>query len=143
VNATVTANRGFGGGNARGGTGADSLTFYQTPGAIVPRRGHNGSQVAQLSSDGKYAFLEGTRYFKTWQDSAPHGFVDKVEIKTGQKSRVFEGQADMYETVTAAPADDFSKFVVSRESRTQVPDSYLRDGAPGQYKKLTDNKDYT
>jgi len=143
LNATVTANRGFGGGNARGGTGADSLTFYQNPGTIVAKRGRNGGQVAQLSTDGKYAYLEGTRYFKTWQDSAPHGFVDKVEIKTGQKSRVFEGQADLYETVTAALDDDFSKFVVSRESRTQVPDSYLRDGASGQYTKLTNNKDYT
>jgi len=56
---------------------------------------------------------------------------------------VFEGQADIYETVTAALDDDFSKFVVSRESRTQVPDSYLRDGASGQYTKLTNNKDYT
>ncbi len=141
LNATVTATRGFGGG--RGGNGADSLTFYQNPGTIVAKRGRNGGQVAQLSTDGKYAFLEGTRYFKTWQDSAPHGFVDKVEIKTGQKSRVFEGQADMYETVTAALDDDFSKYVVSRESRTQVPDSYLRDGASGQFTKLTNNKDYT
>ena len=141
LNATVTATRGFGGG--RGGNGADSLTFYQNPGTIVAKRGRNGAQVAQLSGDGKYAFLEGTRYFKTWQDSAPHGFVDKVEIKTGQKSRVFEGQADMYETVTAALDDDFSKFVVSRESRTQVPDSYLRDGTSGQYTKLTSNKDYS
>jgi len=140
LTATVTATRGFGGGR---GNGADSLTFYQNPGTIVAKRGRNGSQVAQLSTDGKYAFLEGTRYFKTWQDSAPHGFVDKVEIKTGQKSRVFEGQADMYETVTAALDDDFSKFVVSRESRTQVPDSYLRDAASGQYTKLTNNKDYT
>jgi len=141
LNATVTAARGFGGG--RGGNGADSLTFYQNPGTIMAKRGRNGSQVAQLSTDAKYAFLEGTRYFKTWQDSAPHGFVDRVEIKTGQKSRVFEGQADMYETVTAALDDDFSKFVVSRESRTQVPDSYLRDGASGQYTKLTSNKDYS
>jgi len=141
LNATVTATRGFGGG--RGGNGADSLTFYQNPGTIVAKRGRSGGQVAQLSADGKYAFLEGTRYFKTWQDSAPHGFVDKVEIKTGQKSRVFEGQADMYETVTAALDDDFSKFVVSRESRTQVPDSYLRDGTSGQYTKLTSNKDYS
>jgi dipeptidyl aminopeptidase/acylaminoacyl peptidase len=142
LTATVTANRGFGGGGGRGGTGADSLTFYQNPGTIMAKRGKLGSQVAMLSTDGKYAYLEGTRYFKTWQDSAPHGFVDKVEIKTGQKSRVFEGRPDMYETVTAALDDDFSKFVVSRESRTQVPDSYLSTGN-GQYTKLTNNKDYT
>jgi dipeptidyl aminopeptidase/acylaminoacyl peptidase len=143
LTATVTANRGFGGGGGRGGTGADSLTFYQNPGTIMAKRGKSGGQVAIVSTDGKYAFLEGTRYFKTWQDSAPHGFVDKVEIKTGQKSRVFEGRPDMYETVTAALDDDLTKFVVSRESRTQVPDSYLGGGGSGDYKKLTDNKDYT
>ena len=142
LTATVTANRGFGGGG-RGGTGADSLTFYQNPGTIMAKRGRSGGQVAMLSTDGKYAYLEGTRYFKTWQDSAPHGFVDKVEIKTGQKSRVFEGRPDMYETVTAALDDDFTRFVVSRESRTQVADSYLRDASSSDYKKLTDNKDFT
>jgi dipeptidyl aminopeptidase/acylaminoacyl peptidase len=144
LNATVGgAGRGFGGGNARGGTGADSLTFYQNPGSIMARRGKSGGSVAMISTDGKYAYLEGTRYFKTWQDSAPHGFVDKVEIKTGQKSRVFEGRPDMYETVTAALDDDFSKFIVERESRTQVADSYLRTASSEQYTKLTNNKDYT
>jgi dipeptidyl aminopeptidase/acylaminoacyl peptidase len=132
-----------GGGGGRGGNGADSVTFYQNPGTIMAKRGRSGGSVAIVSTDGKFAYLQGTRYFKTWQDSAPRGFVDKVEIKTGQKSRVFEGRTDMYETVTAALDDDFSKFVVSRESPTQVPDSYLRDGASGNYTKLTSNKDYS
>jgi dipeptidyl aminopeptidase/acylaminoacyl peptidase len=145
LNASVGgAGRGFGGagGGGRGGTGADSVTFYQNPGSIMAKRGKAGTQVAMISTDGKYAYLEGTRYFKTWQDSAPHGFVDKVEIKTGQKSRVFEGRPDMYETVTAALDDDFTKFVVARESPTQVSDSYLSTGN-GQFTKLTSNKDYT
>ena len=132
-----------GGGGGRGGNGADSVTFYQNPGTIMAKRGRSGGSVAIVSTDGKFAYLQGTRYFKTWQDSAPRGFVDKVEIKTGQKSRVFEGRTDMYETVTAALDDDFSKFVVSRESPTQVPDSYVRDGASGNYTKLTSNKDYS
>ena len=132
-----------GGGGGRGGTGADSVTFYQNPGTIMAKRGKSGGSVALVSTDGKFAYLQGTRYFKTWQDSAPHGFVDKVEIKTGQKSRVFEGRPDMYEQVTAALDDDFSKFVVARESRTQISDAYLRDGASGQYTKLTNNRDYT
>jgi dipeptidyl aminopeptidase/acylaminoacyl peptidase len=144
LNATVTRAGGFGGGGGgRGGTGADSLTFYQNPGTIVAKRARSGGQVAVVSTDGKYAFLEGTRYFRTWTDSAPRGFVDKVEIKTGQKSRVFEGRTDMYESVTASLDDDFTKFIVERESPTQVPDSYIRDGASGQYTKLTNNKDYT
>ena len=132
---------GFGG--RRGGTGADSVTFYQNPGTIMAKRGRSGGQVAIVSSDGQHAYIQGTRYFKTWTDSAPRGFVDKVEIKTAQKSRVFEGRTDMYESVTAALDDDFTKFVVERESPTQVPDSYVREGATGQYTKVTNNKDYT
>jgi dipeptidyl aminopeptidase/acylaminoacyl peptidase len=143
LNASVGGGgRGFGGGG-RGGNGADSVTFYQNPGTIMAKRGRAGGQVALLSSDGKYAYLEGTRYFKTWQDSAPRGFVDKVEIRTGAKSKLFEGRTDMYETVTAALDDDFTKFVVDRESPTATPDSYLRDAASGQYTKLTANKDLT
>ena len=132
---------GFGG--RRGGTGADSVTFYQNPGTIMAKRARSGGQVAIVSSDGQHAYLQGTRYFKTWTDSAPRGFVDRVEIKTAQKSRVFEGRTDMYESVTAALDDDFMKFVVERESPTQVPDSYVRDAASGQYTKVTNNKDYT
>jgi dipeptidyl aminopeptidase/acylaminoacyl peptidase len=144
LNASVGGGGGFGGGGGgRGGNGADSVTFYQNPGTIMAKRGRAGVPVALVSTDGKYAYLQGTRYFKTWQDSAPRGFVDKVEIKTAQKSRVFEGRQDMYETVTAALDDDFSKFVVARESPTQVSDAYLRDAASGQYTKLTNNKDYT
>jgi dipeptidyl aminopeptidase/acylaminoacyl peptidase len=145
LNASVGGGQGGfgGGGGGRGGTGADSVTFYQNPGTIMAKRGKSGGSVALVSTDGKYAYLQGTRYFKTWQDSAPRGFVDKVEIKTGQKSRVFEGRTDMYETVTAALDDDFSKFVVARESPTQVSDAYLRDGTSGNYTKLTANKDYT
>jgi dipeptidyl aminopeptidase/acylaminoacyl peptidase len=145
LNASVGGGQGGfgGGGGGRGGNGADSVTFYQNPGTIMAKRGTAGGSVALVSTDGKYAYLQGTRYFKTWQDSAPRGFVDKVEIKTGQKSRVFEGRTDMYEQVTAALDDDFSKFVVARESPTQVSDAYLRDGSTGNYTKLTNNKDYT
>ena len=39
--------------------------------------------------------------------------------------------------------DDVTRLIVSRESPTQVPDSYIREGASGQYTKLTNNKDYT
>jgi len=144
LNASVGGgSRGFGGGGGRGGNGADSVTFYQNPGTIMAKRGRAGGQVALVSSDGKYAYLQGTRYFRTWQDSAPRGFVDKVEIRTAKKSPIFEGRTDMYEAVSAALDDDFTKFIVDRESPTVVPDSYLRDAASGQYTKLTNNKDYT
>ena len=132
-----------GGGGGRGGTGADSATFYQNPGSLMTKRGRHGRPVALVSTDGRYAYLSGTRYNRDWQTAAPRGFADRVEIRTGQKTRVFDGAADVFETVTAVLDDDFTKAVVTRESRTTVPDAWLRDTRTGQVTKLTNNVDYS
>jgi dipeptidyl aminopeptidase/acylaminoacyl peptidase len=147
LNASVGAGRGFGGGGggARGGTGDDSLTFYQNPGSVMTRRVPSGGLAALLSPDGKSLYLEGTHYYKNWQEQAPHGFVDRFEIRTGQKAKVFEstGGDGMSESVTTALDDDFARAVVVRESKTMVPDSYRLDTKSGQFTKLTNNVDYT
>ena len=143
LNASVgTDRRGFFGG-ARGGTGADSVTFYENPGSIMTKRGRLGGEVALLSPDGASAFLEGTHYDRDWEHRAPRGFVDRVDIQTGKKTPVLEGAADAYETVTAVMDDSLSKVIVERQTTTEVPDSYLRDVATGQMRKLTNNVDYT
>lgn len=133
--------RGFGA-FGRGGNGADSLTFYQNPGTMMSRPGRLGGGVALLSGDGKYAYLSGTQYSRTWTDSAPRPFVDRVEIRTGQKQRLFESSADVYEHVVAPLDDDFTRAVVVRESPSTVPDAYLRDMTSGTLTKLTSNRDY-
>ena len=132
----------FGGGGGRGGNGADSVTFYQNPGTVMSRPGRTVSEVALLSGDGNYAYLSGTQYFHTWSDSAPRPFIDRVEIKTGRKERVFQSSTDVYEHVAAPLDDDFARAIVVRESPTMVPDSYLRDMKTGQVTQLTHNKDY-
>jgi len=45
--------------------------------------------------------------------------------------------------VTAVMDDSLSKVIVERQTTTEVPDSYLRDVATGQMRKLTNNVDYT
>jgi dipeptidyl aminopeptidase/acylaminoacyl peptidase len=132
---------GGGGGGGRGGAD-DSVAFYANPGALMTKRGTSGVQVAQVSSDGA-VFFEGTRYHPSYLQNPPQPFVDKVEIRTGTKTRIFEGARDAFENVTAALDDDFTKAIVVRESPKQVPDSYLRDMKSGQLTKLTSNQDYT
>jgi dipeptidyl aminopeptidase/acylaminoacyl peptidase len=134
---------GGGGGGARGGTGADSITFYQNPGTVMSKRGRAVREVALLSSDGRYAYLRGIQYYRSYSDSAPRPFVDRIEVKTGQKQRVFESPADVYEEVEAALDDDFTQVLVTRETSTAVPDSYLRDMKTGRLLKLTNNRDYS
>ncbi|MCC6317312.1 MAG: prolyl oligopeptidase family serine peptidase [Gemmatimonadaceae bacterium] len=140
INAQVGG--GFGGfGGGRGGAGDDSVTFYQNPGNLVTKTGKAGRDVVQVSADGKFAFLRGTRYFRDWESQAPRGFVDKVEIRTGQKSRLFEGAADVFETVNASLDDDMTQMVITRESSTLVPNAILRS-ASGTL-NLTSNTDPT
>jgi dipeptidyl aminopeptidase/acylaminoacyl peptidase len=129
-------------GAGRGGNGADSVTFYQNPGTLVSKPGRGVNEVALLSSDGNSVYFTGTQYYHTWSDSAPRPFVDRVEIKTGKRDRVFLSAPDVYERVVASLDDDFSRAIVVRESPTMVPDSYLRDMKSGQLTQLTHNKDY-
>jgi dipeptidyl aminopeptidase/acylaminoacyl peptidase len=133
---------GGGGGGGRGAAAADdSLNFYANPGGMLTKRGSMGGQVAMISSDGA-VYFQGTQYNVDYLRNAPRSFVDKVDIKTGNKSRLFFGATDAVENVTAALDDDFSKAIVTRETTKEVPDAYLRDMKAGTMTKLTANRDY-
>jgi hypothetical protein len=98
--------------------------------------------VVTIGSDCKSAFLEGTKYAPEWTTNAPRNFVYKVDFETGQKTRLFEGSGQVAETVVAPLDDNYSKVIISRESPTMVPDSYLRDLKAGSETKLTKNSDF-
>ena len=134
---------GRGGGGGRGGAaGDDSLSFYNNPGTLVTRRGTAGGQVVMLASDSS-VFLRGTQYFRDFLQNAPREFVDKVDLRTSNKTRVFQSSTDAVETVGVPLDDDFSKAIVVRESKTDVANSYLRDIKAGTMNKLTNNTDHT
>ena len=117
--------------------------FFKNPGSLMTRRGTRGMTVVQLAGDGQHVYLQGTQYSEKPQERAPRSFIDKVEIRTGTKSRVYEGPDDVYETVLATVDDDLQRLIVQREAPATVPDSYLRTVATGDLRKLTDNKDFT
>jgi dipeptidyl aminopeptidase/acylaminoacyl peptidase len=131
---------GGGGGNPRGGPGDDG--FYTNPGTVVLRQ-TNGGPHALVSTDGRSVYLEGTRYAKDPQNTAPRSFVDKVDLATGAKSRLFESDTAVYESALVPVDDDYSRMVVTRETETVVPDQWLRDRASGSLKRLTENRDVT
>jgi dipeptidyl aminopeptidase/acylaminoacyl peptidase len=134
--------RGGGGGGRGGAAGDDSLSFYNNPGTLVTRRGTAGGQVVMLATDSS-VFLRGTQYFRDYLQTAPREFVDKVDIRNGTKTRVFEGAKDAFESVGAPLDDDFSRAIVVRESTKDIPNSYLRDLKSGTMTRLTNNTDYT
>ncbi|HSL68706.1 MAG TPA: prolyl oligopeptidase family serine peptidase, partial [Longimicrobiales bacterium] len=126
--------------------------FYSQPGSLVTKGGGGGGRgqggggaganVVVLTSDKSSVYLQGTQYSKTPQTEAPRPFLDKVEIKTGKKERVFQSAPDVFESVEALLDDDAARIVVNRETPTTVPDAFVRDTKSGQLRKVTNNKDY-
>lgn len=122
------------------GSPGDSAAYYGNPGALVSRPGTRGGQVAMVSPDGA-VFLQGTQRFPDYLHHPPREFVDKVDITTGTKTRVFEAANDVHESIVAPLDEEFSRVIVNRESPTQIANVYLHDGS--ELRKLTENKDYT
>jgi dienelactone hydrolase len=106
------------------------------PGDIMTQTSSNGVTHALTSSSGEFVYVEGDGYR---EDYKPRPFIDKISILTGEKNRVFEGSADMYERPLVPLDEDLNALIISRESTTVFPDSYLwkKDGT---LSKLTDNR---
>ncbi len=126
---TTTAPAGRGGGGRGGSAG---------PG-LVTRAGSRGNQVVMRSTDGKSAFLQGSTTDSTTKIIRP--WIDRVELATGKRTRLYEGKGELTETISAPLDDDFTTAMVQRESPTLVPQSYLLTLATGQVRQLTSNQE--
>ena len=148
---------GFGGGGGGGGTSTqyavrldqpdstytitewDRSDFYANPGSLVSDNGF--VEIVGESGD-ETVFLTGTVYHEDPLDASPQSFMDRVSVRTGEKERVYEssndGQTERITTVLDAAA---GRFVVSRETPTEIAQSYLIEGDART--QLTDNVDYT
>jgi dipeptidyl aminopeptidase/acylaminoacyl peptidase len=108
-------------------------------GGLVTKPGNRGVPVVIVSTDGNSVFSQGST-----PDSAgkmPKAYVEKIDIKTGNRTRIYESAGDLLETINAPLDDDFKRIVVQRESPTVVPQTFVVDVATKQAKHLTNNKD--
>lgn len=129
--------RGFGGGGGRGG--ADTTNVG---GALAVKTGANGQSFVATTSDGKSVMLTGTKVpGSKWNTEAPRPWVDRMDIETAARTRVFESPADAFDEFIAPLNDDYTQFLYRHESPTVIPDVYLRDVASNTNKKLTNNRD--
>jgi dipeptidyl aminopeptidase/acylaminoacyl peptidase len=132
----------------------DSDKFYENPGTLVfdgPSLGGGGafrgaagggSRTVRVSQDGEHVFLSGTQYAENPEEVAPRAFIDRVNIRSGEKTRIYEGDNEgVFERPLAILDLEAGRLVVSRESSTEVPQSFLREGA--SLTRLTSNVDHT
>jgi dipeptidyl aminopeptidase/acylaminoacyl peptidase len=106
------------------------------PGDILTRSTPNGVKYALTTRDHQAAYLTGAGY---QEDYKHRPFIDRVEIVSSRRQRIFEGSRETYERPLVALDPDLTAMVISRESQSQFPDSYLwrRDGS---LTRLTQNR---
>jgi dipeptidyl aminopeptidase/acylaminoacyl peptidase len=123
---------------------------YENPGTPVIRRdsgaggfggggggGFGGGAAGAIMQNGDFIFLTG-------QGSSPEGdrpFIDRLNLKTFETTRLFRSDAKAYETVVA-PLDEEGKMILTRyETQTDPPNYYVRDLSTNTRKAVTDFKD--
>lgn len=127
---------GFGGG--RGGNPNDTTTVAQ----LLTTRGPAGQSFVILGSDNRTVAVSGTTAPRDrWTSVAPRPFVDKLDIETGARTRVFESPVDAYDEFVAALDNDLTQYIYTHETSTVIPDAWLRDASTNATRKLTSNVD--
>jgi dienelactone hydrolase len=122
-----------GGGGGRGGAGGGG------GGGLEMTTGTRGQPAVMISGDGRYVFTRGTA-----PDSSrgPRPFIEKIEIKTGTRTRVYESTVmDLTETIGAPLDGEFSKFLVTRQSSKQPPQQFILDAATKETKLIKSTRD--
>ncbi len=105
-------------------------------------RSVGGASVVRISDAGEVYVSGSDRPRGADAGAFAKPYIDAINIKTGKKTRVFEGAGETLETVDAVDPQ-FKWVVTTRQKPTVVPDSYLTDLATGKSTKLTHNVDKT
>lgn len=95
---------------------------YSDPGFFVTEKNEFGRQVLQQINNSVYLLGDG------FSKSGKIPFVDKLEIKTFRKQRVWEAKDDgMLEDISAAIDLKKGKILVRRESKNDYPNYFFRN----------------
>ncbi|MBN9119198.1 MAG: S9 family peptidase [Planctomycetes bacterium] len=110
---------------------------YGDPGSPVMRTLPSGHAVIRTAGD-----PAGDTFFLRGDGSTPKGdrpFLDRYDLKTGKAERLFHCPEGIYEEVARVLNVSGSKVLVRRESVTEPPNYFYRDGT--HEKQLTKNTD--
>ena len=105
--------------------------------------GGGGGGKVRVSSAGQHVYFQGTETFEDDAVNAPRPWVDRVEIGTGARERIWRSAANVYETFSSALDDDLNQIIIRRQSASMVPQDLLVDRAGGGETQITQNVDHT
>lgn len=101
-----------------------------------------GTPLTTLNGFGKNTLLltADNSIFLTGSGGSPEGdfpFLDKLQLTTGKKTRLWRCEAPYYETVVTLLDPKKVTFVTSRESNSENPNYYLRTAGSNKLTQLT------
>jgi dipeptidyl aminopeptidase/acylaminoacyl peptidase len=108
---------------------------YANPG--TPLRRVLGSGADAVRQVGDAIYLSGV-------GSTPDGdrpFLDRLDLRSGQKQRLFQSEDQSYETVVGLITTDAARVVTRRETRGDPPNAYTRDLKANERVALTSYPD--
>ena len=117
---------------------------YENPGTPVARR-DTGAVGGFGGGGGNGPIIQkGDSIYLIGQGASPEGdrpFLDRLNLKTLEKERLFRSDSKSYETVVA-PLDDDAKAILTRhESQKDAPNYFVHDVAGNTTRPVTDFKD--
>ncbi len=131
-----------GGGGFAGGGRSTAARDTSNNGRLATTQGALGETRVVLGTDRRSVYVAGTRTpGARWHAESPRPWVDKLDVQSGTRTRIFESAADTYDEFVAPLDHDYAQYIYTSESRTTVPDAYLRDVSTGTSRKLTSNVD--
>ncbi len=127
---------------AGAGPGARSNPDSSGTVGTLAMRTMNGTQAVIVSTDRKSVFVRGTRSAGVrWDTQAPRPWLDRLDVESAKRVRVFESPADVFDDIVAPLNDDYSAYLYTHESPTTIPDVHLRDVSTNRSVQLTHNVD--
>ncbi len=106
---------------------------YNDPGKPKTTMDESGHTRLLIAPDGESIFLDGA-------GASPEGdrpFVDRLNLVTKQKERLFRSEAPVFEEVIALLDNDGKRLLSTRESPTEPSNFYLRDLTKAKDAQLT------
>jgi dipeptidyl aminopeptidase/acylaminoacyl peptidase len=108
---------------------------YNAPGSPVTTRTKAGERVIILNKDWFYLDSQGA------SPQGDHPFLDRMNIKTMKKERLFQCQDPAYETFEDFYDNSRSQVITSYETNDTPPNYYIYDLKTKKRKALTEFKD--
>jgi len=103
-----------------------------------------GQPVITLK-DGDYLVLQDKDFiYLSGSGASPKGdypFLDQMNLKTGEKKRLFQSADGIYQRFVDFAGEDRQKIILVSESKTEVPNYFLYDLKSKKMQALTDFKD--